>query len=353
MMVLLCETAPAFEDTWIECLGDLGRYRMAIENDDIRDREVWVGQLYYYTKSLCVPISFSSARASIMTLFNSMPSGGPTRLAPLDAAFVRVHGILFSGKPRDQLDETIETFIGLLDPFIKKSPKQWLENGYNTAISLACSLLGYGAESNVLMQAISKKPEETDVTVDGNTISEAVPDGTFDLALDFATKTIEKAFKHQGDIHTLPFVHCILVFMNHMTQYPAAISCLEDKVPWKYIAFMLNTLLESCEPRYEIQRHFYLPRKNQLPRPLPEDFAMRGLLYSEDYFPNDWFQNDNRDDDEMYFELPSASEERKNRIISLGCRIATSGKWLRWNEEARQFSVPEKYDITLEEEITI
>jgi hypothetical protein len=40
MMALLHETAPAFEDTWIECLGDLGRYRMAIEDDDIRDRKV-------------------------------------------------------------------------------------------------------------------------------------------------------------------------------------------------------------------------------------------------------------------------------------------------------------------------
>jgi hypothetical protein len=27
----------------IECLGYLGRYRMAIEDDDIRDREVWAG----------------------------------------------------------------------------------------------------------------------------------------------------------------------------------------------------------------------------------------------------------------------------------------------------------------------
>ncbi|KAI3565815.1 hypothetical protein IWW34DRAFT_641977 [Fusarium oxysporum f. sp. albedinis] len=386
MMALLCETAPAFEDTWIECLGDLGRYRMAIENNDIREREVWVGvsrhwyskasdrspttgrlyhhlailarpnalqQLYYYTKSLCVPIPFSSARESIMTLFNSTPSGGPTRLAPLDAAFVRAHGILFSGKPRDQLDEAIETFIGLLGPFIKKSPKQWLEKGYYTGISLACSLLGYGAESNVLMRAISKKPKETDVTMDGSTISEAIPDETFGLALDFATKTIETVLKHQGDIHTLPFVHCILVFMNHMTQHQAAISSLEERVPWKYITFMLNTLLGSCEPGYEIQSHFRLARKNQLPRPLPEDFAMRGLIYSEAYFPNDWFQNDSIDDDERYFELPSASEERKDRIISLGYRIATTGKWLRWDEEARQFSVPEKYDITLEEEVTI
>ena len=40
MMTLLLETVPAFEDTWIECLGDLGRYRMAMEDDNVRDREV-------------------------------------------------------------------------------------------------------------------------------------------------------------------------------------------------------------------------------------------------------------------------------------------------------------------------
>src|ERR1700688_2676499 len=102
MMALLYETVPAFEDTWIECLGDLGRYRMAIEDDDIRDREVWTGvarhwyskasnnapttgrlyhhlailarpnalqQLFYYSKSLCVLVPFTSARESIWTLF--------------------------------------------------------------------------------------------------------------------------------------------------------------------------------------------------------------------------------------------------------------------------------------------
>ena len=30
MMALLYETVPPFKDTWIECLGDLGRHRMAI-----------------------------------------------------------------------------------------------------------------------------------------------------------------------------------------------------------------------------------------------------------------------------------------------------------------------------------
>jgi hypothetical protein len=43
MIALLYETVPEFEATWIECLGDLARYRMAIEDQDIRDRETWAG----------------------------------------------------------------------------------------------------------------------------------------------------------------------------------------------------------------------------------------------------------------------------------------------------------------------
>lgn len=35
MMALLYETVPTLEDTWIECLGDLGGYWMAIEDDDL------------------------------------------------------------------------------------------------------------------------------------------------------------------------------------------------------------------------------------------------------------------------------------------------------------------------------
>ncbi|KAF4961767.1 hypothetical protein FSARC_10105, partial [Fusarium sarcochroum] len=184
MMALLYETVPAFEDTWIECLGDLGRYRMAIEGDDIQDREVWTSvsrhwysrasdkspttgrlyhhlailarpnalqQLYYYTKSLCVPIPFSSARESVMTLFDPVLSNNPTRLAPIDADFVRSHGILFSKKSWDQLKESMDSFMGQLDGTIGRLAKRWLESGYFIGISTGCSLLGYGAESNVLM----------------------------------------------------------------------------------------------------------------------------------------------------------------------------------------------------------
>lgn len=52
MMALLYETVPTFEDTWIECLGDLGRYRMAIEDEDIRDRKIWTEvSRHWYAKA--------------------------------------------------------------------------------------------------------------------------------------------------------------------------------------------------------------------------------------------------------------------------------------------------------------
>ena len=52
MMALLMESVPSFEETWIECLGDLARYRMAIEETDLRDREVWSGVAWmWYDKA--------------------------------------------------------------------------------------------------------------------------------------------------------------------------------------------------------------------------------------------------------------------------------------------------------------
>ena len=96
MMTLLNETAPFFEDTWMECLGDLVRYRMAIGNDNTRDREVWseVARLWYsraaetysrlgrhsryVTRSLLdiqdlkPADTYQCARNSILALFNSI-----------------------------------------------------------------------------------------------------------------------------------------------------------------------------------------------------------------------------------------------------------------------------------------
>ena len=165
MMALLYETVPAFEDTWIECLGDLGRYRMAIEDDNIRDREVWTAvsrgwyskasdkapttgrlyhhlailarpnalqQLFYYNKSLCVAIPFVSARDSIMTLFEPVMapnSNQQSRLPATEHAFVKTHGHMFIKRMAAKMELSMDEFINTLDNHIGRSTRRFLEPG--------------------------------------------------------------------------------------------------------------------------------------------------------------------------------------------------------------------------------
>lgn len=165
MMALLYETVPTFEDTWIECLGDLGRYRMAIEDDNIHDRENWtlvsrqwyskasdkapttgrlyhhlailarpnaLQQLYYYVKSLCVAVPFESARESIMTLLDPVMAMNPdqkSRLPKNELAFVRCIGIMFSKKFTEKLDSSVAEFISSLDIHIARKTAMFPESG--------------------------------------------------------------------------------------------------------------------------------------------------------------------------------------------------------------------------------
>jgi len=388
LMALLYETVTAFEDTWVECLGDLARYRMAIEDTDIKDREIWTGvarswyslasekapttgrlyhhlailarpnavqQLYFYTKSLCVPIPFPSARESAMTLFDPLFADNAPRLQEIDAAFVRVHAILFSGKHEDQLQQSMDQYLKLLDPHIGRTTKRWLETGYHTGIPLACALLGYGAEDHFLMKIVRQRPEQTDVNMEASSTSEGGPDDKFRTARSFMVAVYEIVVRRWGDPNTLPFLHTILAFMYHVSRYPAAMVHLEKEFPWKLTAVMLNYLHHSCqfEPRIDSEE-FPGAQKNDTPRPLPEDFALQGLIYTEDYYPISWFRDSKVEEDEKYFELASMTDQRKERLLWLGRRLATSGRWLTWDNETRQFGVAEPYandaeDVPLED----
>ncbi|KZL88176.1 hypothetical protein CI238_13333 [Colletotrichum incanum] len=378
IMALLYETVPTFEDTWIECLGDLGRYRMAIEDDNLKDREVWtfvsrhwyskasdkapttgrlyhhlailarpnaLQQLFYYAKSLCVPIPFLSARESIMTLFDPHLNGSPTRLQEIDAAFVRAHGILFSGKSGDQFAPSVNEFIGSLDGHIARNTKRWTENGYYIAVALGCALLGYGSESNPIMMAIeTSRTQDTDVQMDDSETS--VTSQKFLDALDFVTRTHNIVFLRFGDPNVNSYLHVTLSFLYHMSQFPTAMGYLETKMPWKLISLMLNTLLKECPSVDRVESEDFPRPDKETPRPLPEDFAQRGLLWVDKYYPDDWFSS-KVDDDEKYFEVASMTEERQDRCLWLGCRLASSGSWLTYDKSTRQFDVPPQYDIEI------
>lgn len=149
---LLYETVPAFKDTWIGCLANLARYRMAIEEDP-RDREIWQGvartwhalaahrtpeieilyhhlanlarhhilcQLFFYCKSLNDP-HISAARKSILTVFDPMFNPDP-----FDIVFVQLYSITFTH------DRKLKDLLGLLEKHLAKLKAADLETNQMT-----------------------------------------------------------------------------------------------------------------------------------------------------------------------------------------------------------------------------
>ncbi|KAJ4288316.1 hypothetical protein N0V88_007354 [Collariella sp. IMI 366227] len=439
MIALLYETVPAFSDTWIECLGDLGRYRIAIEND-IRERKVWTSvsrcwyskasdqspttghlyhhlailsrpnalqQLYYYSKSLCVESPFPSARDSIMTLFNTILAKAKTppnaQLPPTELAFVRTHGILFSGRHNEELVPSMNKFFGSLDNHINCSTRRWLEPGYHTGISNICALTGYGDAANPISQAvkITALPPDDDQMQDPETPSSrrttAKNAKKFPYALRLFLGTYNIVCRRFGDTNILSFLHVTLVFIHHLTFLPDAMVYIAPLFPWKLTALMLNTLVRSFDSSAEQQHHVAslledeafpgtgeitkreeeeskddedvkvkkeessaeeekkqlfesaIPRRRR--RPLPDDYAIRGLPWIETYLPAGWFDTDERvDDDDKYMELASKIEERKDRVVWLGARIAAregGGKWLSFDSRTGTFGVNPVYEVKL------
>jgi len=375
MMALLYETVPAFEDTWIECLGDLSRYRMAIEDDDIRDREIWTSvsrhwyskasdkspstgrlyhhlailarpnalqQLFYYTKSLCVPSPFLSARESILTLFDPLlkrPVQAP-KLASIEAEYVKCHGILFTERQGDDFEPAMARFLDSLDNHISKIGRRWMELGYYTAVANNCAIMGYGKEDNVLVKAFQQRDEPAEAQKQNQDLVTSAPSASMQNALRLANGTAKVVLARVGDDSIFPFLHVSLVFLHHVAQYSNVKDVVAQSFPWDLVCQLLNSMLLSYRTHERIQsKEFPLPAGRTTPRPLPEDFAMKGLTWTANYYQAGFFADDKIDDDEKYFEVASMTDERRERILWIAARLAEGQNWLAVNHSHTTFSV--------------
>lgn len=198
MMGLLMESVPTFHETWIECLGDLARYRMAIEEADMRDRENWsnvarmwynkaadrspttgriqhhlavlarpniVRQLFYYSKALVSVIPFVNARDSIMLLFSPFldgaslpgqkqkPESTTLKYPKFESSLVTAAGIAFTKGSIHGFCVHIAQFASTLDSHITRSGSNWKVQGAEVASSLIACILDFGSDENFLWKA--------------------------------------------------------------------------------------------------------------------------------------------------------------------------------------------------------
>ena len=399
MMALLYETVPAFEDTWIECLGDLARYRMAVEADDPEDREVWSGvarfwydkatdhnpntgrlyhhsailarqyslqQLSLFTRSLTCFTPFESAREGIKSLFNGVLNGKALinpRSSSFETVFIKAHGTLYSGLPAFQFYDTVRQMkSGLLDSYIGRVTSKFKEQGVYAMLTNIGALFEYGVlRVNNLAKSIFRLAYEEArhlKMTSGNSASQSSGDNVFDLNYQakencqassppidsttesLTTKEVESSvntislaseltftiltisLRRIGDGNVYPLVHVALVFLFSLANVDKAMKYVEKDIPWSDICSFLNALARPEVLTAKIWSKEFPKPENGVGRPLPEDFAMRGQMYTQSFFPENWFSNAMINDEERLMEFPSLAAPRVERILWLGARIA-------------------------------
>lgn len=369
MLALFHETTSAFKDTWVESLGDLARYGMVVE-EDIRVRENWtgvarnwynkaadnnptVGRLYHhlaivaplqqlslYTRSLTCVSPFESTRGSIMTFFNfflSKKKSASDRSPSIESVLIKAHEILSRDRSVVEFEAVIhQIHDNLLDNYIKSVTIKFKTQGVFMAVANIAALFEYGStdssksifrlafqETSIIKAGkIGFNHQQSRSTLESLTPLEIESSRrTICLASRLTFTTFSVILQRVGDENVFPCVHVLLLLVWSLTNIEKAITIVEKDIPWRQICSFLNTLAKHEAMTSKIYADLFPGQQSD--RPLPEDFFVRGQMYSLWYYPRAWFEDANIDEEERFLELPSTAASRVERILWLGIRIAS------------------------------
>jgi len=303
MMTLLYETVAYFRDTWIECLGDLARYRMAIEEErephaqwagvaaswytKAADRHPHIGRLYHhlgilerpslrkfacYGTSLTCVIPFPNAKDSMKTLCEPIVEDEKPVRVPVhatEASLCRLHALMFFESPEDTIQKCFATATSLM---LQRANFRWKDCGVPLAITNISALLGYGSCTNQLRAAYDHTIHSKINAMRPSIQSQKIPNFSANAppvsrseqetaarilktAKEITTSAFHMALRCSSDpssIHdVLPFLHVMLGFLYSLSSVIRSIGPshtsglplhLED-ISWGQLATFLNTLV--------------------------------------------------------------------------------------------------------------
>jgi len=368
MVTAMYQQFLSFEDSWTEYLGDLARYKMAIEYDDIRKRESWgdvahywyskasnkslttgklyhqhgflgktnlLRQLFYFSKSLYVTALSTLAREPMFALFETVfaPEAQTQRSSPpLEFAFVQAHGTLFNQERAETSETVLREFLCLLNhpkTTVSRSSNH-AEQGYLFAIINCNGLLGSASEYNPLLMATQPKDHGINAEItDGLAYRDSESLGSFQnpkrLSISTLKIMLEKSLVEGVEPDTLAYIHVKLVFMAFLSRHDTAVALVKDEFPWDLFANVLNMMLWAADTVDNISdQTLPSPRNaNGAICPLPEDYFMRGLLWAEDNVHNDWFEDEICEADK-WLEDTWMANKRIERILWLAVHLSQS-----------------------------
>ncbi|CAG8899695.1 unnamed protein product [Penicillium egyptiacum] len=372
MITLLLESVPDFRETWIECLGDLARYRMAVEEFDKKDRELWAGvsrywynqdedlengriqhhlavlarpdvlrQFFHYTKALISVRAFPNAFDSMTQLVTPLMNAQEGNLSTL---FVTTHGALFMQAPVEEFVARANVFLATLRKEISRVGQHGQEGVQLTSCNI-CAIFQYGSkgvmETDFKLKSRNPTAEDrlaamkwasstTAVKWKSSTTTTPMHAAYSDLSSQLAFRASSLAFHtlivmlgQIWDPNMYPSVHISMAFVWCLTLNPAAIQRLEPLVPWSLLASYLNTLFGPDTIISKIEDESFPLLDDSTTRQLPEDFLIRGQAWSRVYYPERFFEGAPTEDNRPPIEEHSTVIPRRHRCLWLGVRIAT------------------------------
>jgi hypothetical protein len=136
--------------------------------------------------------------------------------------------------------------------------------------------------------------------------------------------TLALALQRIGDKNVLSHVHISLAFLSCVSLVPEVMKFVESYVPWALLVAFLNTLGKPGVKYARLEADTFPLPEDGLGAYLPEDFAMRGQVWCQQYHPEGFFGEDCLlDDEERSLEMPSMTPSRVERCIWLGIKLCS------------------------------
>ena len=339
-----------------------------------------VQQLFYYSKALVAVVPFTNARESIMLLFTPFldrPKDTYYRYAVVESSLVTAWGIIFRRGSITEFQRYTTEFASALDEHISRTTVKWKTQGPEIESSLIAGMLNYGEKAHLWSiirehmdrikkaQEVKQEPNDqintsskaatatddpqirerihqehwtstdlkwteyrrlagTPTIIEGSNFSSS--DECANHVFPVWSRSVSIVASKIGDRNTIPYLHVTLAFLWSLSFVPGAIFYFESYVPWAKLVTFLNTVGRSGVYDAQVESAEFPQSRGGVGRQLPEDFPMRGLIWSYFYYPQDFFTGQVVDEDERALELPSHALMRAERCLWLGVRLASVSK---------------------------
>lgn len=225
--------------------------------------------------------------------------------------------IYFSNLSRliSDLDASVQEYLSRLKEYIKQLGAAFKTKGAYIASCNFAAIFQYGSIDAVLPSKFGEDfPRRQEQGGEQGEPSKLIYYGSC-----LAFETFSVILDQVGNEHVYPAVHVYLAFIWCMALNDS-MGHVELVVPWSKIATFLNRMTHS-DIDFGVIEYDEFPvtedRKN-----IPEDFLIRGQVWSQYYFPANFFKDAMTEYDGRSIEVPSLSGSRIHRCWWLGRQLS-------------------------------